>query len=119
MLACGFCFWTWRLTLASGVLCLLSEEYSSYVRGLPGNPCDLAVASSQHDTLFRSETLVLVMRHVSKLLVPGFGRPVLLWGARCLGPEGLQHTYEMVTEHFANPNFSVVVDKCWFLGFVV
>ena len=33
-----------------------------------------------------------------------------------IGPVGLQHTYEMVTEHFANPNLSVVVAKCRFLG---
>ena len=25
--------------------------------------------------------------------------------------------YELVKEHFANPNLSVVVAKCWFLGF--
>ena len=35
-------------------------------------------------------------------------------GARCLGPEGWLHTYEMVMHHFANPNFSVIVGKCWF-----
>ena len=29
------------------------------------------------------------------------------------------HKYEMVTEHFANPNLSVVVAKCSFLWFVV
>ena len=28
-------------------------------------------------------------------------------------------TFEMVKEHFANPNLSVVVAKCRFLGFVV
>ena len=40
-------------------------------------------------------------------------------GVRCLWPVGWLHTFEMVTEHFANPNLSVVVAKCWFLGFVV
>ena len=60
----------------------------------------------------------LRMRHVSEILVPGFGRPVLLCGARCLGPEGWLHTYEMVTEHFVNPNLSVIVSKCWFSGYV-
>ena len=40
-------------------------------------------------------------------------------GARCLGPEGWLHTYETVTEHFANPNLSVVVAKCFFLGCMV
>ena len=39
---------------------------------------DLAVASSQYDILLCSETLVSDMRHVSELLVPGFGRLVLL-----------------------------------------
>ena len=38
------------------------------------------MASSQYDALFCSETLVSDMRHVSELLVPGFGRPVLCRG---------------------------------------
>ena len=50
----------------------------SNVRGLFGNLSDLAVASSQYDILLCSETLVLDLRHVSELLVLGFGRPVLL-----------------------------------------
>ena len=50
----------------------------SNVRGLAGNLSDLAVSSSQYDVLLRSETLVSDMRHVSEMLVPGFGRPVLL-----------------------------------------
>ena len=29
------------------------------------------------------------------------------------------YTNEMVTDHCANPNLSVVVAKCWFLRFVV
>ena len=40
-------------------------------------------------------------------------------GPRCLGPVGWLHMFEMVTEHFVNPNLSVVVAKCWFLWFVV
>ena len=90
---------------------------SSNVRGLAGNLSDLAVASSQYDILLCSETLVSDMRHVSEVLVPGFCRPVLL----CRGkmPVGWLHTFEMVTEHFANANLSVVVAKCWFLWFVV
>ena len=51
------------------------------MRGLAGNLSDLTVASSQYDILLCSETLVSDMRHVSEVLVPGFGRPVLL----CLG----------------------------------
>ena len=64
------------------------------MRGRSGNLSDLAVASSQYDILLCSETLVsdlrqydillcsetLVsdLRHVSDLLVPVFGCPVLL-----------------------------------------
>ena len=50
----------------------------SNVRGLAGNLSDLTVASSQYDILLCSETLVSDMRHMSEVLVPGFGRPVLL-----------------------------------------
>ena len=50
----------------------------SNVRGLAGNLSDLTVASSQNDILLCSETLVSDMRHVSEVLVPGFGGPVLL-----------------------------------------
>ena len=54
----------------------------SNVRSLAGNLSDLTVVSSQYDILLCSETLVSDMRHVSKLLVPGFGRPVLLCRGR-------------------------------------
>ena len=80
----------WRQTLARGVLCLLSPEYSSNVRGLAGNLSDLTVASSQYDILFCSETLVSDMRHLSELLIPGFGRNVLL----CRGKMPLAHDME-------------------------
>ena len=89
------------------------------MRGLSGNLSDLAVASSQYDILLCSETLVSDLRHVSELLVPGFGRPVSCAGASSLVPVGWRHMYEMDTEHFANQNLSVVVVKCWLLGFVV
>ena len=91
----------------------------SNVRGLAGNLSDLTVFSSQYDILLCSETLVSDLRHVWEVLVPGFGRTVLLCRGKMPGPEGWLHTFEMVTEHFANPNLSVVVAKCWFLGFVV
>ena len=68
----------WRQTLACPVLYLLSAEYSSNVRGLARNLSDLTVASSQHDILLCSETLVSDMHHVSEVLVPGFCRTVLL-----------------------------------------
>ena len=38
----------------------------------------VTVASAQYDLLLCSETLVSDRRHMSELLVPGFGRPVLL-----------------------------------------
>ena len=48
------------------------------VRCLAGNLSDLTMASYQYDILLCSETLVSDMRHMSELLVPGFGRPVML-----------------------------------------
>ena len=77
-------------------------------------PYDLTVASSQYDILWWSETLVSDMRHMSELLFPGFGRNVFLVGARCIEPEGWLQTYEIVTEHFNNPNLSVVHAKICF-----
>ena len=50
----------------------------SNVRGLARNLSDLTVASFRYDILLCSETLVSDIRHVSELLVPGFGRPVFL-----------------------------------------
>ena len=50
----------------------------SNVRSLAGNLSDLTVASSQYDILLCSKTLISDMRHVSEVLVPGFGRPVFL-----------------------------------------
>ena len=50
----------------------------SNVRGLAGNLSDLTVASCQYDILFCSETFLSDMHHVSELLVPILGRPVLL-----------------------------------------
>ena len=44
------------------------------MRGLSGNLSDLAVASSQHDILLCSETLVSDLRHVSESLVPAWVR---------------------------------------------
>ena len=59
----------------------------SNVPGLAGNLSDLTVASSQYDILLGSETLVSDMRHVSEVLVQGFGRPVLLCRGK-LGASG-------------------------------
>ena len=48
------------------------------IRGLRANLSDLSVVSSGYDLLFCSETLVSELRHVSEVLVPGFGKPILL-----------------------------------------
>ena len=84
----------------------------SNVRGLSGNLSDLAVASSQY------ETLVSDLRHVSELLVPGSVALSCCAGASCLVPVGWRHMYEMDMEHFANQNLSALVVKWWLLGFV-
>ena len=47
------------------------------VQGLAGNLSDLTVASSQYDIVLCSEIWVSDMLHVSELMAPGFGRPVL------------------------------------------
>ena len=78
---------------------------------------DLAVASSQYDILLCSKTLVSDLRHVSELLVPGFG--FCCAGASCLVPVGWRHMYEIDMDHFAHQNLRVVVVKCWLSGFVV
>ena len=90
--------------------------FCSKVRGLARNLSDLTVASSQNDILFCSETLVKDMRHASELLVPVSVTLSCCVGARCLGPVQWRHTYEMVTEHFANPNLRVVVATPYSIG---
>ena len=109
----------WRLTLALGVLCLLSVKYTSNVRVLAGNLSDLTVASSQYDIL-----LSLKLRSPICVTCRSSWFPVSVAlsccvGTRCLGPVGWLHMYEMVTEHFSNPNLSVVVRNAGSLGFVV
>ena len=52
--------------------------FCSNVLGLSKNLSDVTVVSSQYDLLLCSETLVSDRRHISVLLVPGFGPPVLL-----------------------------------------
>ena len=74
------------------------------MRGMEENLSDPTVALSQYDILLCSETLVSEIRHMSKSLVPDL---VALSGglkARCFGPERWMNTYEIVTEHFSNPN---------------
>ena len=52
----------------------------SNVRCLARNLSDLTVASSRYDILLHSETLISDMRHMTELLVSGFGRSVLCRG---------------------------------------
>ena len=59
------------------------------------------------------------LRYVSHVGVAGSRIWSCCAGAGCLRLEGWQQTYEMNMEHFTNPSSSVVVAKCWFLGFVV
>ena len=61
----------------------------SNVRGLAVNLSDLTVASSQYDILVCSETLISDMRHVSELLVPGFGCPIFLCMGRMIRARGM------------------------------
>ena len=81
---------------------------------------DLTVESSQYDILLCSETLVSDMRHVSELLVPGFGNPVLL----CL--KGLPPRARRMAAYvrdgygaFRQPNFECGCCEMLVLGFVV
>ena len=77
--------WMWILTWAPWprleliLVCGVCRILCSNVQGLSRNLNDLTVASSQYDLLLCSETLVSDRRHLSELLVPGFGRPVLLF----------------------------------------
>ena len=60
------------------------------------NLSDLLVTSSRHDILFCPETLVSDMRHMSELLVSGFGRWVLLFRGKiplALGMEAYVAAY--------------------------
>ena len=50
----------------------------SHVWGLSKNLIDVTVASSEYNLLLCSKTLVSDRRHISELLVLGFGRSVLL-----------------------------------------
>ena len=61
----------------------------SNVQGLAGNLSDVTWESSRYDILLCSETFVSDMRHVSELLVPEFGRPVLLCRGRMLRVRGI------------------------------
>ena len=88
----------------------------SNVRGLAGNLGDQTVGSSQYDIMLCSETLVSqICVTCRSCWIPDSVALSSYDEARCIGPQEWLHTFEMVTEHFANPILSVVVAKCWFL----
>ena len=110
----------WRQTLGRVALYLLSAEYSVVMCGAwPGTLSDLTMASSQYDILLCSETAVSDMRRVSKVLVPGLGRHVLLCRGKTPRARGMAAYVLDGYGAFRQPNLTVVVAKCWFLGFVV
>ena len=62
---------------------------SNNVRGLVRYLSDLTVASFRYDILLWSETLFSDMCYVSELLIPWFGRPVLLCRGRMPRARGM------------------------------
>ena len=105
-----------RLIRAHGVPLQLAAEYSAAMCGVcPGTlNSDLAVASSQYDILLRQ-----ICATCQSCWFLGSVALSCCAGASCLVPVGWRYMYEMDMEHFTNQNLSVVVVKCWMLGFVV
>ena len=89
------------------------------MQGLARNLSDLTMALSRYDILLCSETLVSDIHYVSVLLVPRFGRPVLLYQYMMLQDRGMAAYTRDGYGAFCPHKLSVVVVKCWFLGFVV
>ena len=89
----------------------------SNVRDLAGNLSDLTVASSQYDILLWSETLVSDIRHVSEVLVPGFGCPVLLCQGKMPRARGMAAYVRDGYGAFRQPKFEC--GCCEMLVFVV
>ena len=111
----------WRQTLARGGLFPLSADYSVVMCGGWRNLSDLTLASSQYDRLLCTETFFSDTRHVSELLVLGFGRPVLLCGGRLPRARGMEAYVRDACGAFRQPKFecAMVAAKCWILEFVV
>ena len=91
----------------------------SNVWGLAANFTDLTVASSQMIYCCALRLWSQICATCQRCWFPVSVALSCCVCARCLGPVGWLHRFEMVTEHFVNQNLSVVVPKCWFLGFVV
>ena len=67
-----------------------------------------------------SETLVSDRRHMSELLVPGFGRPVLLYRDGVPRARGMAPYVRDGYGAFRQPKFeSEAVERCWYSGCVV
>ena len=64
-------------------------DVCSNMRGVAGNLSDPTLASPQYNILLCSENLVSDMHHVSELLVPGFGSPVLMCQGRMPRARGM------------------------------
>ena len=63
------------------------------------------MALSQYDILLCSETLVSDMRHVSEILLPGFGRPVLLCPGKMPQARAMATNVRDGYGAFRQPNF--------------
>ena len=75
------------------------------MRGLTDKLSDLTVASSRYDILLCSEILVSDMHHMSELLVPRFGRPVLLCRGRMPRARGMAAYVQDGHGAFRQPRF--------------
>ena len=75
------------------------------MRGLAGNLNDLTMASSQCDILLCSEILVPYILHLSELLVPGFGSPVLLCRGKMPQARGMAAYVRDGYASFRQPKF--------------
>ena len=119
MLARGFSFRMWRLTLVRSSLFPLSADYSvAMCRAWPGilvtwPSCRLSITYYCAQRLWSLICITCRSCFFPDLVALSCA------GEGCLSPEWWRHMYEMDMEHFANPSLSKVVTKCCFLEFVV
>ena len=92
----------------------VSRILCSNVRDLAGTLRDLTVASPQYDILFCSETLASDMRHVTELLVPCFGRLVLLYCGKMPRARGMEAYLRDGYRAFCQPKFDLGCCKMLF-----
>ena len=98
---------------------VVSRIHCSNVRDLARNLRDLTLATSQYDILLCSETLVSDIRHVLDLLVPGFGRPVMLCRCKMPRARGMAAYVRDGYGAFRQPKFECGCIKMLVLRFVV